>query len=345
MATKLRFGLIGCGGQGRYLSEALNITGLADLVACSDVRPEATEQAMKQCGYRKAYTDNCEMLSKADVDAVIVATTHDQLQPCGMEVVKAGKHLFIEKPMALNAADGQELVDEAQKAGIKMMVGYTLPFLPARVRMKQLLQQGAAGEIVHITAGQLIGKMGGWLAEPKRGGGPLLYIGTHVIYQVLDVVERKAKTVFAEVQFTESGVDAECLFTIRFEGGVVAQIATSQRLGVRYGWIDVLGSSGRLRSEWESNALFVHSQAIEAYKEPTTIEVPEDATGPSVPFGVMASVSGFKYVRAWAAEFMDFIAAIKENREPSVTGEDGVRVLEITDAVIESGKTGKLINL
>ena len=211
--------------------------------------------------------------------------------------------------------------------------------------MKQLLKQGIVGEIAHVTAGQLIGRMGGWLAEPKHGGGPLLYIGAHVIYKVLDVVKQKATRVFAEVQFTESGVDAECLFTVRFDGGVVAQIVTSQRLGVRYGWIDVLGSAGRVRSEWESNSLAVHSQAIDAYKEPTIIEVSEDATGPRVALGTMASVSGFKYVRAWAAEFMDFIAAIKEDREPSVTGEDGVRVLEITDAVMESGKTGKLVNL
>jgi predicted dehydrogenase len=345
MAEKLNFGLIGCGGQGRYLSDALNITGLAELVACSDLKPEAAEQAMKQCGYKETYTDKGEMLSKADVDAVIVATTHDQLQPCGMDVARAGKHLFIEKPMALNAADGRKLVQAVQQAGVKMMVGYTLPFLPPRVRMKQLLQQGAVGEIAHITAGQLIGNMGGWLADPKHGGGPLLYIGAHVIYQVLDVVERKAEGVFAEVKFTENGVDSECLFTVRFEGGVVAQIVTSQRLGVRYGWIDVLGSAGRMRSEWENNALLVHSQAIEAYKDPTTIDVPDDATGPAVTLGTRASVSGFRYIRAWAAEFMDFIAAIREDRQPSVTGDDGVHVLEITDAVIESGRSGKLVEI
>jgi len=345
MAEKIKFGLIGCGGQGRYLSDALNITGLAELVACADLVPEKAQAAAEQCGYAETYTDAGEMLSKADLDAVIVATIHDQLQPCGLQVVEAGKHLFIEKPMALNAKDGRKLVEAARKAAVKVMVGYTLPFLPARVRMKQLLDQGAVGDIVHVTAGQLIGNMGGWLGQPEHGGGPLLYVGTHALYQVLDVVENKPERVYAEVDFTESGVDAWCMFTIRFEGGIAAHMTTSQRMGGRYGWIDIIGSAGLLRSEWESNALVVQSRAIEAYKDLTVIEVPAEATGPAVKLGTMASVTGFKYVRAWAAEFMDFIAAIREDREPRVSGEDGVRVLEITDAVIESGKTGKVVEL
>jgi len=345
MDGKLRFGLIGCGSQGRYLSEALRLTKQADLVACADIKAEAAERAVQQCGYKRAFTDADAMLSEADLDALIVATMHDQLQPCGMKVVEAGKHLFIEKPMALNAAEGRELVEAARRAGVKTMVGYTLPFLPARVRMKRLIAEGAIGDMAHIFAGQIIGRMGGWLADPAHGGGPLLYIGTHVIYQVLDVVEAKAERVYAEVKWTETGVDEECLFTIRFDDGVVAQICTSQRLGGRYGWIDVLGSKGRLRSEWESNDLFVQSQAIESYRDPTVIQVPAESVGPKIGAGEIASVSGFKYVRAWAAEFVEFIAAINENRGATVAGEDGVRVLEITDAVFESGRTGQPVNI
>jgi len=345
MADRLRFGLIGCGSQGRYLSEALRLTGQADLVACADVKPEAARLAVNQCGYERAYTDRDEMLARADVDAVIVATTHDQLQPCAMAVVRAGRHLFVEKPMALDAAGARSIAEAAARSGVKVMVGYTLPFLATRVRMKQLLKDGAVGDIVHVLAGQIIGKMGGWLARPEHGGGPLLYIGTHVIYQVLDVVERRAERVFAEVTRTETGVDEQCFVTVRFQAGIVAQICTSQRLGGRYGWIDVLGSAGRVRSEWESDEVFVQSSAIEAYRDPTTIRVPAESIGPNIAQGQKASVSAFDYVRAWADEFAEFMAAIKEDRDPAVTAEDGVRVLEITDAVFESGRSGGPVDL
>lgn len=340
MPDKLRFGLVGCGGQGKYLSEAVSLTGEADLVACADVKREAAQLAAQQCGYQETFGSVEEMLENAALDVVVVATIHDRLQPCGQAVVEAGKHLFIEKPMALTAADGRRLVEAARAAGVKVMVGYTLPFLAPRRKMKQLLDAGAVGELAHVFAGQIIGPLGGWLSRPEHGGGPLLYIGTHVIYQVLDVVRRKAERVFAEVSFTDEGVDRECLFSVRFEGGVTAQIATSQRLGGRYGWIDVLGSAGRIRSEWENPDLVVQSTALDEYRQETAIRVPDDAIGPPVHFGHKASVSGFKYVRAWTDEFREFIAAIRENRDPAVTGEEGVRVLEITDAVIESSRVG-----
>jgi len=285
------------------------------------------------------------MLSSAAPDAAIVATVHDPLQPCGLAVVESGRHLFIEKPMALHAAGGREIVAAAHKAGVKVMVGYTLPFLATRVRMKQLIEAGAVGDLAHVLAGQIIGRMGGWLAQPEHGGGPLLYIGVHVIYQVLDVVQSPAKRVFAEVTWTDRGVDEECLFTIRFANGVVAQICTSQRLGGRYGWIDVLGSAGRLRSEWESSELFIQSGAMEAYRDPTIIQIPEESIGPRAAQGDKASVTGFRYIRAWAAEFLEFLAAIQEDRPPAVSGEDGGRVLEITDAVMESGRTGRPVDL
>ena len=79
-------------------------------------------------------------MPREELDAVIVATIHDQLQPCGMAVVESGRHLFIEKPMALTADAGRELTRAAHAARVRMMVGYTLPFMPARVRMKELIQ-------------------------------------------------------------------------------------------------------------------------------------------------------------------------------------------------------------
>ena len=345
MTDKLRFALIGCGSQGRYLSEALALTGQADLVACADVDHDAARRTAQRWGYARAYDDTRPMLAEADPDAVIVATIHDQLQPCGLTVVEAGKHLFIEKPMALNAADGRVLVERARSAGVKIMVGYTLPFLPTRVRLKQLIDRGVVGDLVHVTAGQFIGSLDGWLARPEHGGGPLLYIGTHVVYQLLDLVPHRAKRVFAEVDWTAEGVDDVCMFSVRFENGLLAQIGTSQKIAGRYGWLDVLGTAGRLRSEWERGEIFVQSTVVDAYSDPTTILVPEEATGPVVEHGQMASPTGFRYVRAWAAEFSEFIAAIHEDRDPSVTGEDAIRVLEITDAVFRSGRTGQPVDL
>ena len=90
---------------------------------------------------------------------------------------------------------------------------------------------------------------------------------------------------------------------------------------------------------------FVQSAVVDQYSDPTKIVVPEDATGPALEHGQMASATGFRYVRAWAAEFAEFIAAIREDRDPAVSGEDGVRVLEITDAVFQSGRSGQAVDV
>jgi predicted dehydrogenase len=345
MGDPLRFGLIGSGSQGRYLSEALAMTGQASLVACADPSPEARAAAARECGWGAAYSDYRELLAQAPVDAVIVATVHDQLQPAARAAVQAGKHLFVEKPMALNAADGEALVQAARAAGRRLMVGFTLRFMPERILMKRLLDVGAIGEVVHVVAGQLIGAIGGWLGDPAHGGGPLLYIGTHVLDQVLWVVDRRAERVHAEVEWADSGVDAGAAVTIRFAGGVTAQVLSSQRMGGRYGWLDLIGTAGRLRVEWESGELYIESGTMDAYRHPTRIEVPRTAYLPAPGPDARPRLSGVSYVRNWMAEMTEFIAAIREDRDPTVTGEDAVRVLRITDAVFASARSGAPVAL
>jgi predicted dehydrogenase len=339
---RVRFGLIGAGSQGRYLSEAAALWPHVELVACADVNAEAAQKTAAQCGYETAYTSAGEMLAGEKLDAVVVATTHDQLQPMALAAVRAGKHVLVEKPMALNAADGRELVNAARDAGVKLMVGYTLRFMPARILMKRLLEEGVVGQVTHIIAGQCIGAMGGWLGDASRGGGPLLYIGTHVIDQVLWMAERRVERVSAELnRCPDTGVDTDAMVTVRFQGGVLGQVCTSQKLGGRYGWIDVLGTEGRMRAEWESDVLTVESRLVEAYRHLTEIHVPATAYLPVPPVEAKARLSGHFYIRMWGAELAEFCAAIIEDREPCVTGEDGVRVLEIVDAAVESGRTGQ----
>lgn len=341
MSEALRFGLIGCGGQGGYLSEAAAITGRAELVACADLDAARAKQFAAQFGYAQWYGSAAEMLAKAGLDAVIVATSHDQLQPAALDAVHAGKHVLVEKPMALNAAEGRALVEAARAADVLLMVGYTLRFQPERREMRRLLEAGAVGEIVHITGGQLIGRMGGWLGDRARGGGPLFYVGSHALDFILWMAGRPVERVFAEVTWAEdSGVELDVAATLRFGGGVTGQLLTSQRMGGRYGWCDVIGSAGRLRAVWESPEIYVESRALPEYAMGARIEVPADAHHPEFPSDARARLSGFKYVRSWGAEISEFIDAIEQGRDPSPSGEDGVRVLQVTDAIFRSAETG-----
>jgi len=260
--------------------------------------------------------------------------------------VQAGKHVLVEKPMALSAADARELVAAAEAADVRLMVGYSLRFMPPRVLMRRLMDQGAVGEVKQVMAGQCIGGMGGWLGEREHGGGPLFYIGTHALDQVIWAVGARAERVSAEMNWAQDGgVETDAMINIRFENGALGQLVASQTLGGRYGWLDVLGTAGRIRAQWESDSLWVQSSAIPEYAHLTEIAVPPTAYIPAPPRAAVAQVSGFAYIRTWAAELTEFVNAIGEDRPPSVTGEDGVRVLEVLDAAFESANTGKMVEI
>lgn len=336
----LRFGLIGCGSQGGYLCEALRVAGGGELVACADVREEAAARAAEQFGFGETYADYREMLAQAELDAVVVATTHDHLQPAALTAVRAGRHVFVEKPMALTVAEGRELVDAARAADVRLMVGYALRYKADRRKLKQLVTDGAVGEVRHVTVGQLIGGVGGWLADPQRGGGPLYYIGSHVIDQVLWLIDDPIERVYAEIDQPAGEVERDALMTIKFAGGQVAQVTCAQRFGGRYGWLDVLGTKGRIRSEWESHRLTVESQVIPEYRHLTHLDVPVDAYLPKLDVTAPATLVTHFYIRMWAAEMAEFVAAVEAGADPPVTGEDGVRVLSVIEAAFASARSG-----
>lgn len=343
---KLRFGLIGCGGQGKYLGEALAITGLGYVVACADPDVQRAQALREWLGAEAAFASSEEMLEKMPLDACIVATRHDQLQPCALQAVQAGKHVLVEKPMALNVQDAEALVRAAAEAGVKLMIGYTLRFMPERMLMRQLLRQGAIGEPVHINAGQIIGKLNGWLNERAYGGGPLFYVGCHILDNVLWLAQRPVRRVYAAVEgLSETSVEASADIILEFEGGFNAFVSTSQRMGGRYGWLDIIGTAGRMRVEWESPELYIESQKLPEYRQPTRLVVGPEGFLPPLDLQSRGSLIAFKYLRNWAAELHEFCSAILQNRPPAVLPEEGVDVLHVIEAVYTSGRQGEPVSL
>jgi len=343
---KLRFGLIGCGGQGKYLGEALAITGLGHVVACADPEMQRAQALREWLGAEAAFASGAEMLKQMPLEACIVATRHDQLQPCVLEAVQAGKHVLVEKPMALKVRDALALVHAAKEAGVKLMIGYTLRFMPERLLMRQLLLQGAIGDPVHINAGQIIGKLSGWLNERAYGGGPLFYVGCHILDNVLWLAQRPVRRVYAALEgLSATSVEASADIILEFEGGFNAFVSTSQRMGGRYGWLDIMGTAGRMRVEWESPELYIESQNLPEYRQPTRLVVAPEGFLPPLDSQARGSLVAFKYLRIWAAELYEFCSAILQDRNPPILPEEGVNVLRVIEAVYESAQQGQPVSL
>lgn len=326
---ELKVGLIGAGRHGRYIAPMIRQAGEVSLCAAADVSEEALDRAMSECGFSTGYALYQDMLEDEPLDAVIVATPHHLLHEASLAVIRAGKHLFVEKPMALNRMQGEAIVNAARQAKVALMVGYCLRFNAVRTRMKELLMRGAVGEITAVMAGKGSPPHTNWLADPAQGGGQMLFLGSHLIDQVLWMVDGPAESVYAEMtKRRDTGADETTSFTMTFANDVRAQMVVSQNVGVGFDYVEILGTAGRLRTEWSSMMLHVQSTALPAYAEMTTMRVQGESHQPM-----------------YAAELCEFAAAIREKREPAVTGEDGLRTLAVMDAVFESAQTGQPVLL
>lgn len=330
MVSKIGFGLIGCGNQGRALARKLMEIESAKMVAVADVNEIALKKAVEETGSEKRYVDYHDLIEQKDVDAVIVAVPHTLLKSVSVDAAEAGKHVFVEKPMGINRFEGREVINACRKAGVKLMVGYCLRFHSTARRMKELIEEGAVGEIDLVTAlrENPPSNWAKWLLSPDMGGGILLYLGAHLIDEVLWMVGSDVKRVFAEVNISpDLKVDETETFSMRFENGVLANLSLSMVSRKRIHLVNVIGSEGTVLSDPFGGTLEILSRRVKEYSYTTSINIREDL---SASFGL---------------ELENFVKSIVEDREPYITGEDGLKVLEVIDAVFKSGETGKPVNL
>lgn len=329
VSSELKIGLIGAGHHGRYIAPMIREAGNVSLRAAADISEEALDRAMAECGFPTGYALYQDMLEDEPLDAVIVATPHHLLYDACMAAIQAGKHLFVEKPMALNLSQGKEIVTAARQANVTLMVGYCLRFNAVRTTMKELLAQGAVGEITAVMAGKGSPPHTNWLADPAQGGGQMLFLGSHLIDQVLWMVDSPVQSVYAEMtRRRDTGSDETTSFTMTFANDVRAQMIVSQNVGVGFDYVEILGTAGRIRTEWSSMMLYVQSTALPAYTEMATMRVQGESHRPM-----------------YVAELCEFAAAIRAGRKPAVSGEDGLRTLAVMDAIFESAHSGQRVDI
>lgn len=332
MADLLRIGLIGCGHQSRHnLLPGLVGTDQVDLVACADVDEVNAGAVMEEYGFDRLYLDYEEMLSRQELDAVVVATPHLLLKDAALAAINRGSHVFVEKPMGVSKAEAVEIRDAARDAGVTATVGYCQRWAQGRVLMKDLIERGAVGEIAHVSAGKGGPPLTGWLADPKQGGGQLLFLGVHITDQIRWMLDAEATRVYGDIQWhPETGADQNSAYTIRFDNNVLVDVVCSQNVAVGFDFLEVLGSDGRIRAEWRSNVVHVESLAIPEFRHPTVIR-------PNYPERQSAEM--------FAEEMKAWVGSLTEQRDSPVPADDGVKVMEIIDAVFESARTGAPVDL
>jgi predicted dehydrogenase len=188
-APSLRWGVLGTGWIADKFVTALQKHSSQRIIAVGSRSLESATGFARRFGIEQPHGSYEELVSDPGLDIVYIATPHNGHLPHALLALQSGKHTLIEKPLALNAIQGQRIADEARSRGLFCMEAYWTAFLPKFDILRQLLDADTVGDLTAVVA-----DFGEWFSpshrihRPQLAGGPMLDLGTYLISFVLDVV-------------------------------------------------------------------------------------------------------------------------------------------------------------
>lgn len=329
----LKVAIMGLGSYGNRVAEAMLQSKKAKLTGVISGTPSKIKDWQAKYGIPEKNCYNYENFDQVknnpDIDAIYVITPNALHKDQVIRVAKAGKHAICEKPMAINAKEGQQMVDACKKAGVHLLVGYRMHFEPKTLEIINQRKNGDMGKPLFFQglSGFRIGDPTQWrLNKALAGGGAMMDIGVYSIngarYMIGEdpiwVTAQETKT--DPVKFKE-GVDETIQFQFGFPGGATASCLSTYImnnldrffLDGEKGWAELYPATGYGPIKGRTNK----GELTHEHVTHQTVQMDEMA------------------------------AIILENKKPivPVDGEEGLKDLKIIDAIYEACKTGKKIPL
>lgn len=343
---KLRIGVIGLGmGSGHILNYQKHPA--AEVVAIADPDKERLKVQGDKFNVPSRYEDGEKMLAEESLDVVSIATPNKFHKPLTLAAFEAGCHVQCEKPMAMNAEEGREMVAAAAKAGKRLMINFSYRFTEQSWALKKQVETGILGDIYfartvwHRRRG--MPRFGGWFGQKElAGGGPLIDLGVHRLdlalwlmgypkpVWVLGGAYNHIATRLAKKENKKFDVEDLAAGMIRFENGATmvleaswaANIKESDKMETR-----LLGTDGGLV---QRNLGEGYEFEAEMYLEREGCQF-DMKLHPPVPEAVSSQEH--------------FVEAIVSDTPHIATGEEGLIVMELLDAIYASAASGKPVQI
>jgi predicted dehydrogenase len=250
VSAEIRWGIVGPGRIAELLVEDFAVVEGARVTAVASRSLPRAEAFAARHGIERSYGSYAELLADPDVDVVYVATPHAQHAAFARAAIRAGKALLVEKAFTATYAGAAEVVEMARSTGTFVMEAMWTRFQPAVVRLRELVADGAIGEVRSVQADLGIQRAfdpDDRLFALELGGGALLDLGVYVV-SFAQMLLGSPATVQAAGSLFPTGVDAEAALLLGFDDGRSATLSTSLRNALpgqarvfgTDGWIDVL---------------------------------------------------------------------------------------------------------
>lgn len=312
---KLGVAVIGTGFWGKNHARVYNELPTTELVAICDVNAERAKAIADQYGI-KAYTSSSRMLQNKEIEAISVCTWSTVLAKEALKGLRAGKHVLVEKPMATNTTQAIKLCETAQQNGLVLTVGFLMRFIPGLQVIREAVEKKKIGELVCANTK----RVSQW---PERIGdvGVVKDYAIHDIDVMRFIFQQDPVTVYAKMgSMRHRKFEDYAHIMLTYKNGESAFIESNWLTPYKTRTLTVTGSDAIMRLDYISQDVWIEQQ--------------KETVQPRYPFQ-----------EPLKCELQHFAECILEKKKPLITGEDGVRALEVAQAAMQSSAKNRAINL
>ncbi len=326
MMKRVRYGIIGFGRFAeKSIAPAIKASPNSELVAIQKRSAVAAAEKAGELGIPYVFDSVEKLVREPAIDAVFIASVN--AAHCGetLAAARAGKHVLVEKPMAMDAREAEQMIQSCRSAGVRLMVAHMLRFSPLLVRMRGLIQTGAIGRPVFARSEFVYDarlSQRSWLHDMRlAGGGPVYDIGVHCLDSlrfVLDDEVTETESLLVP-EPTEGTTESTALLQLKFSKGTPASILCSYDVPLRRTFIEIVGTEGGL-----SASNFTVGERV----TPLTI------TRGGADGATEERVDQITVPNLYVEEVTHFSDCIVRGHEPVLTGENGLRNQLVLDAAM-----------
>lgn len=330
----MKVAVIGVGAMGRNHARVYSELPEVDLVAVSDADVIRAESTAEKFGVR-AYTDYRELLEKEKPDAVSIVVPTAMHEEVGLAVLGAGVHALIEKPIAATVEEGKHLIEKAHVMKKQLMIGHVVRFDPAIQALKQKLDAGELGRIYQIFC-----RRAGPFPTRIQDVGVVIDLAPHDVDIMRFLAGSDPIRVYSE---TEQRIltDHEDLLwaSLRFPDGVIGGLEINWLTPTKIRETLVLGERGLFRVDALTQDLYFYENSHVKDVQWATLQAIKGVSEGSMTRYALPRFEPLK------AELQAFLKAIQDEKPALASGEDGLAALKISLALVESGRTHRVVEL
>ncbi len=336
--SKLRLAVVGTGYIAKIHAQAAALLPEVDLVALVNHRPESMRGFAAQFAIDRCYTTLDDLIAAGDVDAVSINSPNYLHAPQTMRALEAGIHVMVEKPMAMDAGEAQQMLRASEKSGAKLMVAHCWRFDEEARWIKQQLDQGQIGSVVRTKGSgvHVLWGPSGWFTQARyAGGGALVDMGIHAIDMARFLLgDPQPVSVYADIRtcYGDYDVDDTGTLLITWDTGATSSIES--------GW-------------WQPHADGPEASTHVYGANGFASLFPTFLTKPNLAEERLERIeSGFPETRnphcpqaMYDTQLAYFIECIAQDKTPVPGGVEGWINMKIVDAAYESSRTKQVVNL